>query len=72
MKVAGAPTTPAELGLPVEAVERALLSARDIRNRYTVLDLAAEVGLLNGWAREAARKISMEIAADARHLANRE
>ncbi len=72
LKAAGAPTTPAELGLPVEAVERALLAARDIRNRYTVLDLAAEVGLLDGWAREAARKISMEIAADARHLANRE
>jgi glycerol-1-phosphate dehydrogenase [NAD(P)+] len=51
---AGAPTTPADLGLPVDVVEGALLAARDIRNRYTVLDLAAEVGLLHGWAGEVA------------------
>jgi glycerol-1-phosphate dehydrogenase [NAD(P)+] len=53
---AGAPTTPADLGMSVEEVEQALLGAREIRGRYTVLDLAAEVGLLDGWARETAER----------------
>jgi glycerol-1-phosphate dehydrogenase [NAD(P)+] len=71
LRRAGAPTTPADLGLPVEAVERAFLAARDIRNRYTVLDLAAEVGLLSRWAGEAAGRARTEIATDAGRLAGR-
>jgi glycerol-1-phosphate dehydrogenase [NAD(P)+] len=55
---AGAPTTPADLGLSAERVHRALLVAREIRSRYTVLDLAAEVGLLEGWAAETAGRLS--------------
>ncbi|HEX9900596.1 MAG TPA: iron-containing alcohol dehydrogenase, partial [Candidatus Methylomirabilis sp.] len=53
----GAPTTATELGLSVEDVRRSLLLAREIRNRYTVLDLAAEVGLLDGWAKEIVRRV---------------
>ncbi len=52
---AGAPTVPAELGLPVASVKRALVTAREIRSRYTILDLAAEVGLLEEWVENAAK-----------------
>lgn len=71
LRRAGAPTTPADLGLPVESVERALLSAREIRNRYTILDLAAEVGLLHGWAREAAARAMRETASSLGHRGGR-
>lgn len=43
---AGAPTTPAALGLPESWVFDAFRFARAMRQRYTVLDLADEVGLL--------------------------
>jgi len=66
---AGAPTTPTDLEVTANAVERALVAARDIRNRYTVLDLAAEVGLLEGWARETAGRSATGIAPDASHPA---
>ena len=56
MRRAGAPTTATELGLSVEDVHRSLLLAREIRNRYTILDLAAEVGLLDDWAKEIVRR----------------
>lgn len=72
LKAAGAPATPADLGFSAEEVERALLAAREIRKRYTVLDLAAEVGLLDGWAREAAGRNAAEVATDTRPLARRE
>jgi glycerol-1-phosphate dehydrogenase [NAD(P)+] len=68
LKRAGAPTTPEELGLSAGGVRRGLLAARDIRNRYTVLDLAAEVGLLQTWAEETAGK-TVTAAADPGHLA---
>ena len=42
---AGAPCTLADLGLSREDAHRALRIARDIRNRYTVLDLAYELGV---------------------------
>jgi glycerol-1-phosphate dehydrogenase [NAD(P)+] len=41
---AGAPTTPGELGWPGALFDAALIHAREIRNRYTFLDLAAELG----------------------------
>jgi len=56
MRRAGAPTTATELGLSVEDIHRSLLLAREIRNRYTILDLAAEVGLLDDWAKEIVRR----------------
>lgn len=43
---AGVPTSPEALGLTDEDVRCGLLYARCIRNRYTVLDLAADLGLL--------------------------
>lgn len=43
LTAAGAPTTPAELGWPAALFDDALAHAREIRNRYTFLDLAAEL-----------------------------
>ena len=43
---AGAPRRPEELGWPREAYRRAVREAREIRNRYTFLDLAADAGIL--------------------------
>ncbi|MBA3817302.1 MAG: iron-containing alcohol dehydrogenase [Deltaproteobacteria bacterium] len=40
---AGAPTTPGELGWSNALLDEALHHAREIRNRYTFLDLAADV-----------------------------
>jgi glycerol-1-phosphate dehydrogenase [NAD(P)+] len=42
---AGGPTTPEELDAPREEYAKALRFARFIRNRFTVLDLAAEAGM---------------------------
>ncbi len=46
LKAAGAPTTIAELDISADEALSAVLDARYIRNRYTVLDLAADLGLL--------------------------
>ncbi|MCH8155503.1 MAG: sn-glycerol-1-phosphate dehydrogenase [Alphaproteobacteria bacterium] len=46
LKAAGAPTTPEELGWPRGFYLEALRHAREIRNRYTFLDLAADSGVL--------------------------
>ena len=43
---AGAPTTPQELGWPDDFYREAVRHARQIRNRYTFLDLAADSGFL--------------------------
>ncbi len=42
---AGAETSPERLGLPDEWVKDALTYARYLRSRYTVMDLAAELGI---------------------------
>ncbi len=52
LKQAGAPTTLAELGLTSEQAVAALRWARWIRNRYTVFDLATEVGLFGDEQRD--------------------
>jgi glycerol-1-phosphate dehydrogenase [NAD(P)+] len=44
---AGCPTTPEELGLTRAQLKRDYARARQIRTRYTLLDLAAETGLLD-------------------------
>jgi glycerol-1-phosphate dehydrogenase [NAD(P)+] len=49
---AGAPTTAAEIGVSEDEVRFALSSARWIRDRYTVLDLAADLGILEERAEE--------------------
>lgn len=46
LKAAGAPMTPADIGLDRAFYDAALLHAREIRNRFTVLDLAASAGKL--------------------------
>jgi glycerol-1-phosphate dehydrogenase [NAD(P)+] len=42
---AGCPTTPAELGYTDDDMRRALAHAREIRDRYTFLDLAADLAI---------------------------
>jgi glycerol-1-phosphate dehydrogenase [NAD(P)+] len=45
IRASGGPAEPDGLEAPVEEYRRALESARYIRNRFTVLDLAAELGI---------------------------
>ncbi len=45
IRAAGGPATPADLAAHLEEFENALRGARFIRDRFTVLDLAAELGL---------------------------
>lgn len=49
LRRAGAPTRPADLGIPEVAYRDAVRHAREIRDRYTFLDLAADSGRLTGW-----------------------
>ena len=42
----------ADLGVSQEQARAALLNARFVRARYTVLDLAAELGLLDRWVED--------------------
>jgi glycerol-1-phosphate dehydrogenase [NAD(P)+] len=46
LRRAGAPTRPADLGLSDEAYAQAVLHAREIRDRSTFLDFAADTGAL--------------------------
>jgi glycerol-1-phosphate dehydrogenase [NAD(P)+] len=43
LTAAGAPVTPADLGWPQPLFNDALAHAREIRSRYTFLDLAADL-----------------------------
>ncbi len=45
IRAAGGPVTPEELDAPAEEFRKAVKRARFIRNRFTVLDLAAELGI---------------------------
>ena len=54
LRAAGCASEPEEIGLTVEDAEASLEAARHIRRRYTVLDLAAETGLLTPHAAAAA------------------
>jgi glycerol-1-phosphate dehydrogenase [NAD(P)+] len=53
LEAAGAPTTGVDLGLPSGFYRAAVLHAREIRDRYSILDLAGDAGLLEGFAAEA-------------------
>lgn len=48
LREAGCPTRPEEVGLSADLYRESFALARTIRSRYTVLDLAADVGLLAG------------------------
>ncbi|MEZ5833995.1 MAG: iron-containing alcohol dehydrogenase [Dongiaceae bacterium] len=54
LKLAKAPRTPEELGWPRSSYREAVRHAREIRNRYTFLDLAADAGLLDRLVEEVA------------------
>ncbi len=47
LRAAGCPTAPGEIGLGSRALEATYIRSRMIRRRYTVLDLAAETGILD-------------------------
>ena len=47
LRRAGAPTTPAHIGLDPEFFARAVREARYLRDRYTFLDLAGDAGTLD-------------------------
>jgi glycerol-1-phosphate dehydrogenase [NAD(P)+] len=47
LRSAGGPATATELGLPVQLWRQAMKHARDIRNRWSFLDLADDAGLLD-------------------------
>ena len=47
LKEAKAPRTPEDLGWPRASYQAAVRHAREIRNRYTFLDLAADAGVLD-------------------------
>ena len=49
LRRAGAPTRPEYLNWAISFYQDAVLHAREIRNRYTFLDLAANSGLLTGF-----------------------
>ncbi|MBI4575839.1 MAG: sn-glycerol-1-phosphate dehydrogenase [Planctomycetes bacterium] len=59
LAAAGCPTRAEDLGVTGEELEDAILHAREIRGRYTVLDLADDLGLLEGFARRAAHGASL-------------
>jgi glycerol-1-phosphate dehydrogenase [NAD(P)+] len=50
LDLAKAPTRPAALGWPAPLYRMAVARARQIRNRYTFLDLAGDAGLLESFA----------------------
>ncbi|MFN8523685.1 MAG: sn-glycerol-1-phosphate dehydrogenase [Chloroflexota bacterium] len=47
LRTAACPSTPGDIGIPLDQVAESVRRARQIRRRYTVLDLAAETGLLD-------------------------
>lgn len=47
LKAAGGPTTAAELGVPVDFYREAVMHCREMRNRYSFLDIAADSGVLD-------------------------
>jgi glycerol-1-phosphate dehydrogenase [NAD(P)+] len=53
LKAAGAPMKSADIGVPVEFYRRAVGQAREIRDRYTFLDLAGDSGRLAPFAASA-------------------
>ncbi len=52
LKAAGALLDPRELGMNSDEIRNSILHAREIRSRYSILDLAADLGLLDEFASE--------------------
>ncbi len=53
LRAAGAPLTSRDIGVPVDFYRRAVAQAREIRDRYTFLDLAGDSGRLAPFAASA-------------------
>jgi glycerol-1-phosphate dehydrogenase [NAD(P)+] len=51
LRAAGGPLTAADLGAPVEFYREAVVHCREMRNRYSFLDLAADAGFLEDFAK---------------------
>ena len=58
-RAASCPVAPAEIGLDAAQFEHGVLAAQLIRNRYTILDVLDELGLL----REAADAVTARMTA---------
>ena len=56
LAAAGAPTRFKDLGVDRQRAYRAVAESRDIRARYTILDLVWELGYLDSWAEEAVKR----------------
>jgi glycerol-1-phosphate dehydrogenase [NAD(P)+] len=50
LAAAGGPTTSADLGVPVDFYREAVVHCREMRNRFSFLDLAADSGILADFA----------------------
>lgn len=50
LSAAGGATTAAELGVPVEFYREAIVHCREMRNRFSFLDIAADAGTLEAFA----------------------
>ena len=51
LKSTGGPTTAAELGAPADLYREAVVHCREMRNRFSFLDIAADAGMLEDFAR---------------------
>jgi glycerol-1-phosphate dehydrogenase [NAD(P)+] len=49
LQAAGAPVFPGAIGITPERLKRSYRMAQTIRSRYSILDLACETGMLDGW-----------------------
>lgn len=58
LRLAGAPTDFASIGLPRDRVRELVLGARHMRDRFTVLDLAADLGSLEELAGEVSETLA--------------
>jgi glycerol-1-phosphate dehydrogenase [NAD(P)+] len=58
-RAASCPVAPADIGLDAAQFRHGVLAAQLIRNRYTILDVLDELGLL----REAADAVTMRMTA---------
>lgn len=50
LSAAGGATTAAELGVPIDLYHEAIIHCREMRNRFSFLDIAADAGTLAGFA----------------------
>jgi glycerol-1-phosphate dehydrogenase [NAD(P)+] len=52
MQAIGAPQTGRDLGFPGSFYREIVVHSREVRDRFTMLDMAADAGLLEGFADE--------------------